>query len=470
LNITKTIPVAPAHFLLGNMRQIKQDTLGFMSSAFTTHGSIVKIFIGRTPVYLISDPELVSQVMVKNKDVFVKVYNMEKRRGLALVMGNGLVNSKGPLWQRQRRMMQPMFQRGHIASMADEVAAQGKIKIQELLKKSGSTLDMMVEMSDLTLNIIARTMFSNESENLHQLFEHDIEFLLGYAQSNFFHPLPVPQWIPTAKNKRFKASMQKITRAIEEMIQKRHESQRKEGDLLDVLLQARDEETGEAMETQQVVDECFTIFGAGHETTATALTWASYLISQHPDVERRLVAEVDEILKGRTPTIDDLDNLPYTRAVLEESMRFYPSVVSLLRRVERDIIIDDYSFQKNAYSIVNIYNIHHHPDYWQEPIKFRPERFLYGNKETIKRYSYLPFGIGERVCIGNHFAMMEAMILLTQLVQQFHFSYASNTPPQPKLAISLRPLGGMPMKLLARGRKHNSQPMNDRPLADALSE
>jgi cytochrome P450 len=182
MNHNRSIPIIPGHFLLGSLSEFKQDALGFMKKAFLEQGGVVEFYLGRTPLYLISDPELVSQVMIKNKDVFVKVYDMDHRRGLALVMGNGLVNSKGALWQRQRRMMQPMFQRG-------EMAYQGEQMIRNLLEYGSVTIDMMTAMSDVTLKIIARTMFSNDSDNLHQLFKTNVEFLLGYAQRNFFHPI-----------------------------------------------------------------------------------------------------------------------------------------------------------------------------------------------------------------------------------------------------------------------------------------
>jgi len=441
----------PGHFLVGSLPEFKKDALDFMKNAYAAYGGVVKIDLGPRSFYLISDPELVSPVMIKNKDIFVKVYDMAKPRGLALVMGNGLVNSKGELWQRQRRMMQPLFHRTNIAAMAGEIASHGKKMIQGGIASGSQTVDMMATLSDVTLSIVARTMFSNDSDKLHRLFKNDIEFLLGYAQSNFFHPFPMPRWIPSKRNLRFKNAMRQITTTIKDMIEERRKSVRREGDLLDILLQSRDEETGEAMSIQQIVDECFTIFGAGHETTATALTWAIYLIARHPEVEKRLFAEVNAVLQGRsTPSLDDLDNLPYTRAVLDETMRCFPSVVSLLRLIERDFEIDGYHLRKGVYSLVNIYNLHHHADYWDNPELFQPDRFLGANKEKIKRHSYIPFGIGERVCIGNHFALMEAMILLTQLIQNFHFEYMGAQDPKPRLAISLRPQGGLPMRLIAR--------------------
>lgn len=446
----KTIPLIPGKWLLGSLPELKQDFLGFMQKVFRDYGGVVKFRVIGKSIYLISDPKLVEPVMIKNKGVFVKPYEQGRPRGLAMVLGNGLVTSKGPLWQRQRRMMQPMFHRGHIATMAGEVVRQGQGLVQELLARAGQTLDMTEHMSDVTLKIISRTMFSSDAGVLQHRLADDMEFLMRFSQANFFNPLPLPLWVPTSQNRRYNTSMGFITRAIEEMIAKRRDSGHSEGDLLDVLLQARDEETGEAMSTRQVVDECITMFGAGHETTATALTWALYLISIHPEVGRRLVAEVDSVLQGRTPGMEDLEQLPYTRAVLDETMRLYPSIVSLLRRVDRDFEVDGYHFDKGAISLVNIYNLHHHPDYWEEPETFRPERFLEGNKASIQRHSYIPFGIGERVCIGNHFAMMEAMLLLSLLMQHMSFNYVGQAAAVPQLAISLRPQGGMPLQVQPR--------------------
>ena len=343
----RTIPVLPGHFLLGCIPEFKKDALGFMKKAFDVHGGVVELRIGRSPLYLISDPELVKQVMVDNNDVFIKVYDMNRRRGLALVMGNGLVNSRGSVWQRQRRMMQPMFHRKLIAEMAAEMVNQGQKMVDNLKRQSGSTVDIMAAMSDATLTIISRTMFSDDFDRLHRLFKNHIDFLLTYSQTNFFHPMPIPRWVPTAKNRRFNSTMRQITDGIVQMIETRRTKPRIAGDLLDVFLQAKDEESGEAMSTQQIVDECFTIFGAGHETTATALTWATYLIAEHPAVEKQLSAELDNVLHGKAPRVEDLNNLPYTRAVLEETMRFFPSIVSLLRRLVTDIDINGYRFKKD---------------------------------------------------------------------------------------------------------------------------
>lgn len=452
MDVNMKTPVLKGHFLLGSIKEVKKDFLLFMAKLFTDYGAVTKFYLGRKPVYLISDPELTNQVMIKHKDVFVKAYDANKPRGLALVMGQGLVTSRGALWKKQRRMIQPIFHRSNIATMADKISElSGELVIQLKQETGHGEIDMASKMSALTLEIISQTMFGQSAEKLSKRLAGDLDAILNYAQGNLFHPFPLPVYIPTKKNRRFNAAKRFLTDSIIEIIEQRKASGIKQNDLLDVLLDARDEESGEGMSSQQIVDEALTIYSAGHETTATALTWALYLITTDDLVRDKLEAEIDEVLQGRTPGVNDLEQLPYTRAVLEETMRIYPSIVLLLRRVDSDLSIDEHLFEKNSYTLVNLYNLHRDPAYWDAPEQFRPERFLGAERDNISKHTYLPFGIGQRVCIGNHFAMMEAMLILTQLIQAFRFEYKSSQPPQARLAISLRPKDGMPLHVSARG-------------------
>ena len=450
MEIKQQIPVVEGHFLLGSLKEVKKDFLAFMARKFVEHGSVLKFYLGRKPVYMISDPELIEQLMVKHKDVFIKAYLPDKPRGLALVLGQGLVTSLGALWKSQRRMIQPIFHRSNIATMSDKISELSSDYVSELKQKDGAVVDMATQLSALTLEIISQTMFGHTAEKLSTRLSSDLETLLDYAQTNLFHPFPLPRFIPTRKNRQFNKARAFLTDSIIEIIEQRKTSGEKHDDLLDVLLQARDEETGVGMSSQQIVDEALTIYSAGHETTATALTWALYMIATHVEVRDKLEAELDSVLQGRSAAVDELQNLPYMRAVLEETMRLYPSIVLLLRRVASNQIVTDHLFQKNSYTLINLYNLHRAPAYWEQPETFRPERFMAENREKIKKYTYLPFGVGQRVCIGNHFAMMEAMLILATLMQAFRFDYASPMAPVPKLAVSLRPAAGMPMRITRR--------------------
>lgn len=451
MEINRQTPVVTGHFLLGSIAEVKKDFLVFMNKLFLDYGTVVKFYLGRKSIYLISDPELTDQVMIKHKDVFVKAYDANKPRGLAMVMGQGLVTSMGSLWKKQRRMIQPIFHRSNIATMSGKITELSDDLVKQLVQKSGKgEVDMAARISALTLEIISQTMFGQSAEKLSSRLAGDLDTILNYSQGNLFHPFPLPLYIPSRKNRRFIKAKRFLTDSIIDIIEHRKSSDERHNDLLDVLLEARDEESGEGMSSQQIVDEALTIYSAGHETTATALTWALYLISTHDMVRLNLESEIDEILQGRMPEMKDLESLPYTRAVLEETLRMYPSIVLLLRKVKSDTIINKIFFKKDSFTLVNLYNLHRDPAYWEEPEKFMPERFLPLQRDKIQKHTYIPFGLGNRVCIGNHFAMMEAMLILTQLMQKLRFEYVQAQPPQAKLAISLRPKDGLPMLLSLR--------------------
>jgi cytochrome P450 len=451
LTLTTPLSTPKGSPLLGNMAEVKRDFLGALTRWHQEHGDLVPFRLGPKRFYLINHPALAEEVLVKQQENFIKSYNPKRPRGLMLVLGNGLVTSKGPLWQKQRRMMQPMFARSQIAAMTPIITRA----VDELLDEwrqhdATQPLEITAEMMRLTLEIITRTMFSvSVKEEIPRLAPAFDEGLL-FAQRNFFNPLALPLWMPTAGNRRFKRAKALLDGTIRNIIKQRQQSNAHHSDLLALLLNSRDEESGEGMSEAQIIDEVLTIFTAGHETTANALSWSFYLLSQHPHVVTKLHNELTAVLNGRAPTFDDLTSLPYTRAVLEESLRLYPPAVSLLRLTANETTLAGHTIPKGALMLANIRNIHRHPKLWPQPHTFDPERFMPENRENIPRLAFMPFGIGPRVCIGNQLALTEGMLVLARIAQHFELKLLENHPVEEQLNITLRPKHGLMMKVKAR--------------------
>lgn len=445
------IPEPENSGLLGHVREVKQDFHGAMIRWHDQYGDLVKFRLGRQRVYLLSHPQFAEEVLINQQDVFSKVYNPDKPRGLSLVLGNGLITSQRTLWKKQRRLMQPIFYRSGLKDLVPKITAAGTKLITEWQQSDLSKpMDISAQMTRLTLEVITQTMFSTCVQSEVPQFAPALKNVLAFAQNNAFNPLAPPLFIPTRANREFKKSKAILDNLISGIVNKRKRSGERYQDLLDVLLYTVDESSGQTMSQQQIVDEALTIFCAGHETTANALSWTWYLLSQNSAIRQKLHSELDSVLDGRIPNVNDLPSLVYTRAVLEESIRLYPPAIVLIRKVMKNTEINGYRLLKGALVIVNIRNIHHHPDIWHKPESFNPERFLGDNKDNIQRLSYIPFGAGPRVCIGNHLALMEGQLLLAYIAQHYVLSLVKGHPVTEELAVTLRPKYGLSMVCKAR--------------------
>jgi cytochrome P450 len=262
--------------------------------------------------------------------------------------------------------------------------------------------------------------------------------------------VPLPPSVPTPANLRYRQAVARLDEIVYRIIRERRASRRDEGDFLSMLLLAQDEDDGAVMTDEQVRDEVMTLLVAGHETTANALSWTLYLLARHPEARRRLEQEVSAVLDGRPPAFEDLARLPYTLAVLKEAMRHFPPVYLLGRRALRDVPVGGDRIEKGELVMVNIHAMHRRPEYFPDPEAFRPERFLDGAEASIPRYAYLPFGAGPRVCIGNHFALMEGHLALASLAQRVQLDLPPGARVTPEALITLRPRGGLPMRVRRR--------------------
>ncbi|MDD5410853.1 MAG: cytochrome P450 [Methylobacter sp.] len=446
---TKTIPKIKGEFLLGNLRQMKANPFQALCDWQRDYGDLLSFRLATRHFYLISHPKLIEQALIKQSDIFVKMYDPKKPTGLALVLGQGLVTSQGELWQRQRRLMQPVFQRSNLAALLPQIVTAGNnLLARWRLLGDGAQVNLADEMMQVTLEVITQTMFSTSVLDKIEHIAPALDTLLRYAAKSVMNPLRMPLFIPTQANREFNKASALLDDLIYGIIEQRRAQPTAHNDLLDMLLNANDD-NGELMSDKQIRDEVITIFSAGHETTANLLSWTLYLLARHPDVLAKLRQELDTLVQGEIPTAEDLQQLVYTRAVLNESMRSRPPVGIMMRRVSKDTELDGYLLKQGRLVIFSIYNIHHHPDFWQEPELFDPERFLNGEN---RRFSFMPFGTGERVCIGNHFALLESQLLLSMIIQHFDLQLLSTDEVGIEMAVTLKPKGGVPAKLMARSQ------------------
>ncbi|HEY5932479.1 MAG TPA: cytochrome P450, partial [Nitrospira sp.] len=387
--------------LLGHLGTFKKRPLETMSEWWRQYGDALRFRLGPKTLHLFSHPDLAEEVLVHQADRFVKVYEPRRPIGLALVLGNGLVTSSGEVWKRHRRIIQPVFHRSRMAAMADRMAQVGEQRIVGWVEHEGQTVDIAAEMMQLALEVISQTMFTTSMAQHIEQISRALRVSLKYAFDSFHNPLRLPTWVPTARNREFRSVMQFMDGLIYGLLAERRRTGATHGDLLDLLLQARDEETGAGLTDQELRDEALTIFAAGHETTANALAWTWYLLATHPEAKARFHEEVDRVLQGRTPNADDLPHLPYTRAIFDESLRLYPPAPAVQRKAAASTTVCGLPLQAGALVLVGTYNLHRHPAFWPNPEQFLPERWLDGERPAA-RYAYLPFGAGPRACVGIH--------------------------------------------------------------------
>jgi len=400
------------------------------------YGDIVTMRYYNFRVFFVSHPDYIEQVLVTDNRKFIKGRILRKNRQL---FGNGLLTSEGDFWLRQRRLAQPAFHRARIASYADTMVKFASRIASEW--SSGEERDIHAEMMRLTLSIVAKTLFDADVDREAQRVGHALEAIM-HLNSDFRKLLITPTWLPTPRKIRATFATAKLNRIIYRFIDERRATATDKGDLLSMLLAARDDD-GSRMTNRQLRDESITIFLAGHETTANALSWTWMLLSQNPQVEATLHEELDRVLAGRAPTVEDLPDLRYTGHVVTESMRLYPPAWGMARIAIEDAEIAGYPIPKGCGVSLAQWVVHRDPRWFEAPLEFRPERWEGDLLKRIPRFAYFPFGGGPRQCIGNNFAVMEATLLLATLAQQFRISLMPGREIIPAASITLRPKTGI---------------------------
>jgi cytochrome P450 len=442
--VTQPIPRLPGLPLVGNLREFRADRLGLWLRVARTCGDVGAYRLFGRDVILLSAPELAQAVLVRHADAFEKPPYF--RALTRPVLGNGLLTSENAFHHRQRQLVAPAFQHRRVAAYA-AVMAEYAERIAAGWP-DGATIDIAHEMMRLTLWIVGATLFDadvlGEAEDLGRALSVALQRFNKQVSSL----VPLPQSWPTPGNRRARRAIERLDATIYRLIAERRAAPGDRGDLLSMLLAAHDADDGTLMSDSQVHDEAMTIFLAGHETTANALAWTWYLLALHEQVAERLAGELDGVLAGRTPSYDDLPRLPYTLQVLKESMRLYPPAHVIGRYATQMVDLGPVQILAGSLVMISPYVLHRRADSFAEPERFDPERWLPEREARLPRGAYLPFGGGPRVCIGNHFAMMEGHIVLAALAQRVKFALAPQGPIVPRPVITLRPRDGIKMTVM----------------------
>src|SRR5579863_9694390 len=413
-----------------------RDPLTFFSEIAREYGDFVGLRILNFRILLINHPDHIEDVLVNHPKKFIKgrILKANKR-----VFGSGLLTSEGDFWLRQRRLAQPAFHRARIATYATTMVEYTERLLHEW--QDGEERDIRKEMMRVTLQIVGKTLFDADVERDAQDVGKSLEMLLEIG-ADFRRTLFIPHWLPTPTNLRLERAIRRIEKVLYRIIAEKRASGRDAGDLLSMLLAAQDED-GSRMTDKQLRDEAITLFLAGHETTENTLSWTWWLLAQNPAVEAKLHDELQTVLAGRAPALDDLPKLVYTNHIITESMRLYPPAWGTARTAVEDVEIAGYSVPKGSGVSFAQWTVHRDARWYDAPDEFRPERWEGDLLKRIPRFAYFPFGGGPRQCIGNNFAVMEASLLLATLAQQFRISLLPGREIVPAASITLRPKTGI---------------------------
>jgi cytochrome P450 len=446
----KSWPTVEGHWLLGCLRDVQRRPLALYREAWQQHGDLFRIrILGRFYMYMLAHPDAIEHVLHTRLKNYRKPDSFnDSVRPLA---GEGILTSEGEFWRKQRRLVQPAFLRNSVNRLAGLMVDSIDRFVGEWEREpDGRTLDVLPEMMRLGLRIASTTLLgtdiSSDADSIGGAYRNAFEYVsLKMNARLMFQPL----WLPTPRNRQFKRSKALLDRVVLDLVAKRRSGQPK-GDVLDLLLAAQDEESGVGMSDEQLKDEALTLLTAGHETVGAALSWTWYLLGQHPDVQQALHEQVRARLQGRLPGVDDLTAMPLVTAVFEESMRLYPPAWGMPRETIEPDVICGYPIPAKATVVTSQHLIHRHPAFWPRADEFDPSRFLFENSAGRPKFAYFPFGGGPRICIGNHFAMVEGPLVLAALAQRFHFTLVPDQQVVPDPTFTLRPKYGVRMVVRKR--------------------
>jgi len=445
----------------GSFKNYSRDPLAFLPTLAREFGDIVTMRFYKFRVYYVNHPDYIEEVLVNQARKFVKGRILRANKGL---FGNGLLTSEGDFWLRQRRLAQPAFHRARIAAYA-ETMVQFTGRMLEGWR-DGETLDAHAEMTRLTLQIVAKTLFDADVDADAQEVGRALVAIMEH-NSDFRRLILTPSWLPTLRNIRAALATRRLNKIIYRIIGQRRSGGHDAGDLLSMLLQAQDED-GSRMTDRQLRDEVITLFLAGHETTALALSWTWWLLAQHPEAEAKLHTELDAVLGGRTPTLEGLPNLRYLDHIITESMRLYPPAWGMARLTIEDAHIGGYTIRKGCGVSLSQWVVHRDPRWYESPDEFQPERWEGDLLKRLPRFAYFPFGGGPRQCIGNTFALMETALIIATIAQKFRLELVSGQRVTPVASITLRPRHGIHVTLEKRKptEADNSRPKAQTAIAD----
>jgi cytochrome P450 len=448
----KTVPPFPKekHWLLGHATMLRADAIGMIKTFIKGYGNIFSLSVPFAKVVFASGPEYARHVLQDNSKNYTKslAYDMLKP-----LLGLGLLTSEGEFWKKQRKLSQPAFHKRKLdewTAMMIERSEHTVGKLQVYADRQ-EAFDMLPVMTALTLEVISKAIFSTGVEDKAQIVSEQVTLLNEYTIQKLHSPFRLPDSFPTPFNLRQRKALGLLNKIVYEIIDKRKAEGISQDDLLSMLIDAKDEETGETMSREQLRDEVMTIFLAGNETSSNALTWTLYLLSQNPDAEAKMLREIDERFNsGLELNYKTVGEFHYVKQVIEESMRIYPPAWAVGRRSINEDEMGGYRIEKQTNVLIPLIYLHHSERFWEQPERFMPERFAPETRNNIDRFVYFPFGGGPRVCIGNNFAMLEMEIILITLYKRFTFRVKEGFTVEPEPLVTLRPRYGMMMQAAKR--------------------
>ena len=438
-------PTPPGHWLWGNLPEVRRDMPQALRDITTAHGGLTRLRMGPASLYLVADPDLIHEVLVTRAGEFRK--SNRTRQSIGWHLGDGLVTLEGAAHRRHRRIMQPAMHTSRIAAQADTIVDLARRRVDAWAP--GAELDLLTEMADLTLRIVCAALFDLRSTEDERLIPavHDFAASLNWATGRAF---PLPPWVPSAGNRRARATINTLDAHVYALIARRRTSAVASSDLLSMLLSARDADTGAPLSDVEIRDELMTVFFAGHETSAAVLTWALHLLDAYPAVAAALRAELSRVLGDRPATMADLAGLSLLGRVVKEVLRLYPPAWLFDRSPLADLELGGHDIPRGATLLVSPWVVHRDPRWWDAPDEFRPDRFA--DPDAPLRGRYLPFGDGPRLCIGNRFAEAEIALVLATLVPRVDLPRADGVAPAAGADALIRPAGEATLRPATRLR------------------
>lgn len=437
-----TLPAGPRGYpLIGVLPHVRADPIGTFLDAANRYGDIVHLRVGPYQGFLVTDPAAIRHVLQDNAANYHKSPLYDRLRDN---LGNGLLTSEGALWLRQRRLAQPAFHRQRLQAMADTMVACTELMLERWdgFASRGEPLDIVVEMMAVTQAIIVRTMFSTDLGAAGEILNRTWP-IINRRIGETFWSTKLETVLPLPSNRRFWRALRELEEVVYRLVADRRRTGRDEADLLSMLLSARDEDSGAGMTDRQIRDEVVTMLLAGHETTSLALAWTYFMLSGHPAIEAGIADEVDCVIGDARPSFAHVDRLVLTRRVIEESLRLYPPAWGFSRRAQHDDEIAGYRLRRGWLVFLIPFVVHRRAALWPEPERFDPDRFAPEQVAQRPRFAYIPFGGGPRGCLGNQFAMVEALLIVATIAQRYSIELVPDQNIRPEPLITLRPTPGI---------------------------
>ncbi len=438
----KTVPIVRRKGLFRVERAFLKSPVDFLADCQKIYGNTFVVHLFRRKLYVTSDPESMKYVLQTNNKNYIKDAGS---RQLKLALGNGLLMNEGESWMRQRRLAQPAFYKKRLDGLFDVMVdvVEDFCNKMEQHRGNPNPINITSEMNTVTADVVMKTLLGTDLDIDSEDVQETILSAQNYIIKRIRQPYMRPVMYLDGRARKFKTDLDRFDKIIYDAIDERQKTGEMGNNLLSMLIETKDADTGAGMNRQQLRDEVMTMYVAGHETSANALSWTWYLLTKHPDVYKKVKTEVQEVLGNRRPELADLKAMQYTRQVMEESMRCYPPAWATGREALTTDHIQGYQVEKGELVFLSINNLHHDPELWENPDEFNPDRFSPEQVKARSKGHYIPFGAGPRMCIGNHFALMEIQLLLACMIRKFDFERDEKHLVQREALVTLRPKYGV---------------------------